>query len=74
MSGIETRFAADDDADGIRAVFYGFVGRHGDEIDGPAQIRTEIDDRGARLLVRLWSPEAMEAFLRQMKAEGLATS
>jgi hypothetical protein len=74
MSGIETRFAADQDADGIRAVFYGFVERHGAGIDGPAQIRTEIDDRGSQLFVRLWSVEAMEAFLRQMKAQGLQPS
>lgn len=64
MSGIETRFAAEDDADQIRSAFYGFVGQHADAIDGPAQIRTEIDGRGSQLLVRLWSAEAMDAFLR----------
>jgi hypothetical protein len=64
MSGIETRFAADDDAEEIRAAFYGFVGRHADVVDGPAHIRTEIDGRGAQLLVKLWSVEAMDAFLR----------
>ncbi|HEY0648557.1 hypothetical protein [Phenylobacterium sp.] len=63
MSGIETRFAAEDDAEQIRAAFYGFVGRHADVVDGPAHIRTEFDVRGAHLLVRLWSAEAMDAFL-----------
>lgn len=63
MSGIETRFAADDDAETIRAAFYGFVGRHADDVDGPAHFRTEIDGRGASVLVRLWSAEAMDAFL-----------
>jgi hypothetical protein len=64
MSGIETRFAAEHDAEQIRAAFYGFVGQHADVVDGPAHIRTEIDSRGSQLLVRLWSAEAMEAFLR----------
>lgn len=64
MSGIETRFAADDDAEQIRAAFYGFVGEHADVVDGPAHIRTEFDGRGSRLLVKLWSSEAMDAFLR----------
>jgi len=64
MSGIETRFAAEDDAEQIRAAFYGFVGQHADDVDGPAHIRTEIDGRGSQLLVRLWSAEAMDAFLR----------
>ena len=64
MSGIETRFAAEDDAEQIRAAFYGFVGQHADVVDGPANIRTEIDGRGSRLLVRLWSADAMDAFLR----------
>lgn len=63
MSGIETRFAAEDDADQIRAAFYGFVGQHADVADGPANIRTEFDGKGSHLLVRLWSAEAMSAFL-----------
>ena len=63
MSGIETRFTADDDADGIRAAFYGFLDRHGPEADGPAHIRTEIDAHGSQLVVRLWSAEAMKTFL-----------
>jgi hypothetical protein len=63
MSGIETRFAADDDADGIRAAFYGFLEQHSNDADGPAQLRTEIDIHGPQLLVRLWSAEAMSAFL-----------
>ncbi len=63
MSGIETRFAAEDDADQIRAAFYGFVGEHADDVDGPANLRTEFDGKGSHLLVRLWSAEAMSAFL-----------
>jgi hypothetical protein len=64
MSGIETRFAAEEDAERIRAAFYGFVGQHADVVDGPAHIRTEFDGHGSKLLVRLWSAEAMDAFLR----------
>ena len=65
MSGFETRFAATDDADRIRTAFYGFVGTHGDAVDGDACLRTEIDNAGRQLLVtRLWSAEAMDAFLR----------
>ena len=63
MSGFETRFAAEDNAYEIRAAFYGFVGQHADDVDGPANIRTEFDGQGQRLLVRLWSAEAMSAFL-----------
>lgn len=63
MSGIETRFGAEEDAERIRAAFYGFVGAHGDDIDGDARISTEIDVRGPRVSVRLWSAEAMDAFL-----------
>jgi hypothetical protein len=66
MSGIETRFGIEDDADGIRSAFYGFVGANAEGVDGPAQIRTEMCDGGAQLLVRLWSPEAMAAFLREL--------
>lgn len=64
MSGFETRFTATDDADRIRTAFYGFVGAHGDAVDGDACLRTEIDNAGRQLLVtRLWSAEAMAAFL-----------
>lgn len=63
MSGFETRFGAEDDAERIRAAFYGFVERHADDADGDARISTEIDGRGARLTVRLWSEDAMRAFL-----------
>ncbi|MBL8772698.1 MAG: hypothetical protein JNK30_15045 [Phenylobacterium sp.] len=64
MSGIETRFGAEEDAERIRAAFYGFLNAHEGEVDGDARISTEIGSRGPRLSVRLWSPEAMEAFLR----------
>ena len=63
MSGFETRFTADQDADRIRRAFYGFIGRHAEQVDGDAHIRTEFDARGAGLLVRLWSAEALAAFL-----------
>ncbi len=68
MSGFETRFAASDDAEGIRTAFYGFVGAHGAEVDGDACLRTEISNAGQHLLVRLWSAEAMDAFLRGLPA------
>lgn len=64
MSGFETRFRAEDDADQIRAAFYGFVGAQASDVDGDAHISTEIDTHGPRLRVRLWSAEAMEAFLK----------
>ena len=70
MSGFETRFRAEDDADQIRAAFYGFVGRHEAHVDGPAHIRTEIDLQGPKLCVRLWSAEAMDAFLAGLAAFG----
>jgi hypothetical protein len=63
MSGIETRFGADDDAERIRSAFYGFVEAHGADVCGSAHLRTEIDAQGKQLLVRLWSVEAMDAFL-----------
>lgn len=69
MSGIETRFGAEDDAEQIRAAFYGFVGRHADDACGDARISTEIDGRGARLTVRLWSEAAMRAFLSGLHDE-----
>lgn len=68
MSGFETRFAADDDAEQIRAAFYGFVEQHADCVDGDAHIATEIDTRGQRLLVRLWSAEALDAFVAKVSA------
>lgn len=64
MSGIETRFAASDDAERIRSAFYGFVGAHAADADGDACLRTEIGQSGKELLVRLWSAEAMDDFLR----------
>lgn len=70
MSGFETRFRAEDDAEEIRAAFYGFVEAHADDadLDGDARICTEIDTHGPKLRVRLWSAEAMEAFLRSLHA------
>jgi hypothetical protein len=68
MSGFETRFRAEDDADQIRAAFYGFVGAHAADADGDARISTEIDIQGPTLRVRLWSAEAMDAFLRGLYA------
>ena len=70
MSGFETRFGADDGAEHIRAAFYGFVGAHAAAVDGDAQIRTEIDGNGQQILVRLWSAEAMEAFVRGLATPG----
>jgi hypothetical protein len=70
MSGFETRFQAEDDADRIRAAFYGFVGAHAAEVDGDAHISTEIDTHGPKLRVRLWSAEAMDAFLRDLHTFG----
>ena len=65
MSEFETRFGVDDDAEQIRAAFYGFVQRYAADadVDGDACISTEIDNHGAKLCVRLWSAEAMEAFM-----------
>ena len=68
MSGFETRFTAGDDAERIRSAFYGFVGAHGTDIDGDACLRTEIGAAGQQLLVRLWSAEAMDDFLRGLGA------
>lgn len=70
MSGFETRFGADEDAERIRTAFYGFVERHGAETEGPAQFRTEISDGGTLLMVRLWSEEAMDAFVAQLNGRG----
>lgn len=65
MSKFETRFGTDDDAERIRAAFYGFVQQHADDadLDGDACISTEINRFGSILSVRLWSAEAMDAFL-----------
>lgn len=64
MSEFETRFGTEDNAEQIRAAFYGFVQRHADdEFDGDARISTEIDSHGSKLRVRLWSAAAMDAFL-----------
>jgi hypothetical protein len=71
MSGFETRFKADDGAEHIRSAFYGFVGEHAAVIDGDAQLRTEIDGSGQRLLVRLWSAEALDAFVSSLAGPGL---
>ena len=68
MSGFETRFGAEDDAERIRAAFYGFVGAHAEDVDGPASISTELDGWGSRLKVCLWSAEALDAFLRGLDA------
>jgi hypothetical protein len=67
MSGFETRFAADEDAERIRTIFYGFLERHGRDVEGPAQLRTEFDGQARQLLVRLWSAEAMTAFLKAVR-------
>ena len=64
MSGFETRFAAGDDAERIQTAFYGFVSAHAAEVDGDASLRTEIGNAGRELRIRLWSAEAMDAFLR----------
>ena len=65
MSEFETRFGTGDDAEQIRAAFYGFVQQHADDadVDGDARISTEIDTDGSKLRVRLWSAAAMDAFL-----------
>lgn len=65
MSNFETRFGTDDDAEQIRAAFYGFVQQHAEDADddGDARISTEIDGFRSRIRVRLWSAEAMDAFL-----------
>jgi hypothetical protein len=67
MSGFETRFKADDGAEHIHSAFYGFVGAHAAVIDGDAHIRTEIDGTGRQILVRLWSAEALDAFIRGLE-------
>lgn len=68
MSGFETRFRAEDDAEQIRAAFYGFIGAHAAEVDGDAHISTEIDTHGPKLRVRLWSAAALDAFLSDLQA------
>lgn len=67
MSAFETRFGAEDDGDRILAAFYGFVSEHEAGIDGEAHVRTEIGQLGRpELRVRLWSADAMAAFLRDL--------
>jgi hypothetical protein len=66
MSGFETRFAAGEDAERIRSAFYGFLARHEDLIEGPAHLRTEIAGDGHALTVRLWSAEALAAFMGEI--------
>jgi len=66
MSGFETRFRAEDDAERITSAFYAFVQQHGEDVEGDAHLRTEIDVGGSQLLVRLWSAEAMDAFLNAL--------
>lgn len=68
MCGIETRFRAVEDADSIMATFYAFVEEHGGDVDGDAHLRTEFDGAASSLLVRLWSPEAMQAFLQSLSS------
>jgi hypothetical protein len=69
MCGIETRFGVEDDAERIRSAFYGFVEANADCVDGDARLRTEIDGHGQQLCVRLWSVEAMDAFLAGLAAK-----
>lgn len=63
MCGFETRFPTDDDAERIMSTFYAFVEEHGQDVDGDAHLRTEMDGDSSKVLVRLWSAEAMDAFL-----------
>jgi hypothetical protein len=72
MSKFETRFEAGDDAEKIRVAFYGFLERFvGDEsIEGDAHISTEFDRQGHRVCVRLWSAQAMDAFLASLTDDG----
>jgi hypothetical protein len=70
MSGFETRFGVEADADRVRDAFYRFLQLHsGAAVDGDAHIRTGFDGHGRTLLVRLWSAEAMEAFLGRLGFE-----
>lgn len=70
MSGFETRFDATADLDRIRATFYGFLHDHAADADGDAHILTEVDGHERRLLVRLWSPQALAAFLQRLAPPG----
>lgn len=63
MSGIETRFGSEHDADQIRAAFYGFVEKHEAVADVVAHLSTDYDPGGSQLRVRLWSAQAMDDFL-----------
>lgn len=68
MCGFETRFRADEDADRIMSTFYAFVEQYGQGVDGDAHLRQDFNGREANLLVRLWSAEAMDAFLGALAA------
>ena len=70
MSGFETRFGTEVDAERIRTTFYGFVEQHAADVDGDAHIRTELHAEGPQLLVRLWSAEALSAFLQALNDAG----
>ena len=63
MCGFETRFRADEDADRIMSTFYAFVEEHGQGVEGDAHLRRDFNGLEANVLVRLWSAEAMDAFL-----------
>lgn len=66
MSVFETQFSPGDDAERIVSAFYGFLSRHGADADGDARVRTEMNGSACSLKVRLWSAEAMDAFLRDL--------
>lgn len=66
MCGFETRFRADEDAERIMSTFYAFVEQHGQGVDGDAHLRRDFNGLEANLLVRLWSAEAMDAFLGEL--------
>ena len=68
MCGFETRFRADEDADRIMSTFYAFVEQHGRDVDGDAHLRRDFNGLEANVLVRLWSAEAMDAFLGELAA------
>lgn len=66
MSGFETQFSPGDDLERVRATFYGFLNRHAAEADGDARLGTVMNGSACSLKVRLWSAEAMDAFLRDL--------
>lgn len=69
MSVFETQFCPSDDAERIRSAFYGFLSRHAAAADGDARLRTEMNGSACSLKVRLWSAEAMDAFLRDLYSD-----